>query len=337
MWYCCVFTHYQDGEKRELTVAERSIMLLHSQDLSQKKKKKKIAEKMKHSRHAIKITLKRYQETGSYENRPKSGRKRTTTGRQDRYLVRLSLRNRFTTSKQLAVDLSTDQGVSVCDRTVKRRLVEANLKSCKPRCKPYLTQQQMKNRLLWAKKYRNWTVEDWSKIIWSDESDIEIFGTPGAQFVHRRPGEAFRPDCILPTVKHGGGSVMISGCMFASGKEILQVSVAKIFGRAESEYLFQQDNAPCHKSRRSIQWFRENGIRLFEWPAQPPDLSPIENLCRMLKLKLSKYKCKSKTELKDKIVREWELLSPNICQRLVESMPRRVNAVIKANGGVTKY
>lgn len=186
---------------------------------------------------------------------------------------------------------------------------------------------------------------------------IQIFGTPGAQFVRRRPGEAFRPDCIAPTVKHGGGSVMIWGCMSASGvgevfvcdgrmnseryismlDEVFEASVLKLFDGNEAEYLFQQDNAPCHKSRRSMQWFRENGIRLLEWPAQSPDLSPIEHLWRMLKLKLLKYKCKNKTELKDKIVEEWELLSSDICHRLVASMPRRLNAVIKANGGVTKY
>lgn len=158
-------------KRRELTVAERSqIVLLHSQGWSQQK----IAKQMKHSRHAIQVTLKRYEETGSYENRPKSGRKRKTTARQDRYLERLSLQNRFKTPKKLVADLSANQGVSVSDRTVRRRLAEVNLKSRKARRKPYLTQQQMKNRLLWAKKYRNWTVEDWSKIIWSDESNIEV-------------------------------------------------------------------------------------------------------------------------------------------------------------------
>lgn len=129
---------------------------------------------MKRSRHAIQLTVKRFRETGSYENRQKSGRKRKTTARQDRYLERFALRNRFQTPKQLAAELSVEQGVSVCDRTVRRRLAEVNLKSRKARRKPYLSQQQMKNRLLWARKYKDWTVEDWSKVVWSDESNIEV-------------------------------------------------------------------------------------------------------------------------------------------------------------------
>ncbi|GJQ80163.1 hypothetical protein Trydic_g23741 [Trypoxylus dichotomus] len=68
-----------------------------------------------------------------------------------------------------------------------------------------------------GKKYKDWTVENWSVVIWSDESNIEIFGTSGAQFVHRKPGEAFRANCITPTVKHGRGSFMIWGCMSANG------------------------------------------------------------------------------------------------------------------------
>ncbi|GJQ81619.1 hypothetical protein Trydic_g9991 [Trypoxylus dichotomus] len=111
------------------------------------------------------------------ENRQKSGRKPKTTARQDRCLERLALRNRFQTPRQLTADLSVEQDVSVCDRTVRRRSAEVNLKDLKSRRKPYLSQQQMKTRLLRARKYKDWTVEDWSKLIWSDESNIEMFGT----------------------------------------------------------------------------------------------------------------------------------------------------------------
>ncbi|GJQ66536.1 hypothetical protein Trydic_g4521 [Trypoxylus dichotomus] len=60
-------------------------------------------------------------------------------------------------------------------------------------------------------------MEDWSKAIRSDESNIEMFGTPGAQFVRCRAGEAFRANYITPTAKHGGGSVIIWVCMSANG------------------------------------------------------------------------------------------------------------------------
>ncbi|GJQ86135.1 hypothetical protein Trydic_g15351, partial [Trypoxylus dichotomus] len=141
------------------------------------------------------------------------------------------------------------------------------------RHRPYLNQQQMKNRMLWAGTYKDWTVENWSKVIWSDESNIEMFDTLGAQFVCRRPGEAFRVDCITPTAKHGGGSVMIWGYISANGveevfvgggrmnseryisllEEVLEASVLKMYDRDDAEYLFRQDSAPCHKSRFSME------------------------------------------------------------------------------------
>ncbi|GJQ83782.1 hypothetical protein Trydic_g5643 [Trypoxylus dichotomus] len=67
----------------------------------------------------IASTIKRFRETGSYENRRRSGRKRKTTTRQDRYLERLALRNRFQRPKQLAADLSVEQDVSLCDSSKK--------------------------------------------------------------------------------------------------------------------------------------------------------------------------------------------------------------------------
>lgn len=157
--------------KRELDVVERSkAVLLHSQGQSQSK----IAKIMKRSRYAIQAAIKRFKETGSYENRPKSGRKRITTERDDRFLTRLSLKNRMKSSKDLSAELNERQGISVSARTVRRRLVQANLHGRKARRKPLLTEDQKKKRLLWAKKYKNWTVEDWSKIIWSDESNVEV-------------------------------------------------------------------------------------------------------------------------------------------------------------------
>ncbi|GJQ81158.1 hypothetical protein Trydic_g23330 [Trypoxylus dichotomus] len=117
-------------KRRELTVAEYSqIVLLHSQGMSQQNCINNEA-----FATCDTINLKRF--------------RGKTTARQDRYLERLALRNRFQTPKQLAADLSVEQDVSLCDRTVRRRLAEVNLKRRKARRKLYLSQQQMKHRLL---------------------------------------------------------------------------------------------------------------------------------------------------------------------------------------------
>lgn len=150
---------------------------------------------------------------------------------------------------------------------------------------------------------------------------------------------------------------MVWGCMSASGvgelflcegrmntrryigmlEEVLEPSALKLFDEEVPDYYFQQDNAPCHKSREAMSWFTKNRVRVLDWPAQSPDLSPIEHLWYKLKLKVAKFKCTSKTTLKNKILEAWDTLSQEECHNLVASMPRRVLAVIKARGGITKY
>lgn len=156
---------------RELTVPERSnIVLLHSQGYSQVQ----ISKIMKCSRKAVQITIKRFNETGSYENKSKSGRKRKLTPRELRYLTNSSLATRTKSSKDLASDLWEHRKVKISARSVRRHLVDAGLSARRARHKPLLTERHKKLRLQWAKRHLNWTSEDWAKIIWSDESNIEV-------------------------------------------------------------------------------------------------------------------------------------------------------------------
>lgn len=176
--------------------------------------------------------------------------------------------------------------------------------------------------------------------------------------MRRRVGEEFNPECLVPTVKHGGGSIMIWGCMAADGvgkmfvcdgrmdsrkyinvmENMLVPSFRHIFGETNMRnVLFQQDNAPCHKSALSMRWFVENNIDLFPWPAQSPDLNPIEHLWGILKRNIRKYPTTSKDMLKTVLKQEWEKITSEKCRKLVRSMPKRIAAVIKAKGGNTKY
>ena len=62
----------------------------------------------------------------------------------------------------------------------------------------------------------------WNHVLWSDETKINLFGSDGVKRVWRQPGEEHKDKCVLPTVKHGGGSVMVWGCMSAAGTGELQ-------------------------------------------------------------------------------------------------------------------
>ena len=80
-------------------------------------------------------------------------------------------------------------------------------------------------------------------------------------------------------------------------------------------------------------------MEVLTWPAQSPDLNPIEHLWAHLKRKLQGYETAPKgiLEFWERVQVEWEKIESSVCQELVESMPRRVEAVLKAKGGYTKY
>jgi transposase len=175
-----------------------------------------IGKMMKVSRHSVSEIVQKHKETGTVNDRVRSGRPAMTSQREDRQLVRTSLQD----PKLTAVDISRDFKIN--DRkhgevapsvwTVRRRLRKAGLCGRVARKKPFLRQVNKVKRLAWAKKHSDWTVEDWKKVVWSDESPFTIFRTTGKTYVRRREGEAYKASCIVPTVKHGGGKLMVWGC-----------------------------------------------------------------------------------------------------------------------------
>ena len=299
--------------------------------------------------------VKRFETNHSIENRPGKGRKRVSTPQTDRYITRLSLRTR----KMSAVDINKDLaavGIRMSNWTVRRRLIEAGLRARIPRKKPFLNEVQRQKRLKWAKEHAEWTVEEWKNIIWSDETRISIFGSDGVRYVRRRPGEDCLPACTTATMKHPL-SIMVWGCMSRSSvgriqvvngilnaeryiKEILEpkvLSSAKdMFGL--QKFIFQQDGAPCHTAKKCQVWFKSKKVKVLDWPGNSPDLNPIENLWSRLKKLVAARRPSNKQELIEAVLASWfHVIKAEDLEKLVDSMPRRCQAVIKAKGYPTRY
>ena len=105
--------------------------------------------------------------------------------------------------------------------------------------------------------------------------------------------------------------------------------------------LYQDDNATIHSAGRVLNWFQEHDHEFhhIEWPPQSPDLNPIEHLWDYLEVQVCRLEGTPSlpSELETLLHQEWLNIESSILQNLVESMPRRVRAVISASGGPTKY
>ncbi len=112
-------------------------------------------------------------------------------------------------------------------------------------------------------------------------------------------------------------------------------SADKLYG--DADFIFQQDLAPAHTAKGTKSWFNDHGVTVLDWPANSPDLNPIENLWGIVKRKMRDTRPINADELKVTVKETWASIPPQQCHKLITSMPRRIEAVIKAKGAPTKY
>jgi hypothetical protein len=204
----------------------------------------------------------------------------------------------------------------------------------------------------------NWSVDDWKNVLFSDESKMNLYESDGRAYCWRKRGAAIQDHHAIPTVKGGGGSIMIWGCFNADGPgqlcliegkmnaeyyqnilgSHLIASVEKL-GMDRNTFIFQQDNDPKHTAKSTTKWFSDHNINVLKWPSQSPDLNPIEHFWWFVKYQLRKggIQFRRKDELWAKVQQIWESTGKDFCMHLIETMPDRMKSVIKANGKYTKY
>ena len=100
---------------------------------------------------------------------------------------------------------------------------------------------------------------------------------------------------------------------------------------------FQHDNDPKHTAKITSQFLSSKKVSVLPWPSMSPDLNPIEHLWGVLKRRVEEKKPRNIQKLKQEIEEEWKSIQPATSAALVESMPRRLEAVISNKGSNTKY
>jgi predicted transcriptional regulator len=332
-----------DGQKR-------GIIACHKLGTTQKK----IAELMGCSQASVSRVL--AQKNTSFGKR--TGRPRILTDRKTKRLTAALLKDKTSRRRNVkeVCQLFSEQngGEKVSVRTMQRALKKEGIRSCIPRPKPLISAANRAKRLAFAQKYSHWTVYDWKRVVWSDESTFTQFQTSGWGRIWRTSDEEFHEDCIAATVKHSpsrmfwgcfswaslGPIVPLSGSVTGSThRETLEdyaIPTLKAYARqAKKKFVFQEDNAPVHTSKIAREFLKTQKVELLPWPAQSPDLNPIEELWSFVESGLRKRNPQPSNihELETMIAEEWNAVSQKLYRKLIKSMPRRIEAVINANGG----
>ena len=251
--------------------------------------------------------------------------------------------------------MQKELGILVSESTVRRRAHEAGLFGRVARKKPYVNKGNRIKRMKYAKEMLGKPFGFWDTVVWSDESKYNLFGSDGKIMVWRTRKEEFDPKCTVPTVKYGGGSVMVWGCFTKSGVGrlfILDRTMDRFYYRKILEdnllpsvqqlglgtnFTFMHDNDPKHTSGFVKDWLRNNNIQMLEWPSSSPDLNPIEHLWDVLEERVKKYHPKNKAELGQCLIQEWQKIELPVLAKLVDSVPNRLNECIKMKGYPTRY
>uniref|UniRef100_A0A8C4RJ08 Transposase n=1 Tax=Erpetoichthys calabaricus TaxID=27687 RepID=A0A8C4RJ08_ERPCA len=271
---------------------------------------------------------------------PRAGRPSKLSARGRRAFVREVTKNPMVTVSVLQRS-SVGRGEPSRRTTISAAIHQSGLYGRVARRKPLLSKRHMAARLEFAKRHLKDSQTMRKKILWSDETKIELFGVNARRHVWRKPG-------TIPTGKHGGGSIMLWGCFSAAGtwrlvrikgkmtaamhRDILDENLLQsaLDLRLGQLFIFLQDNDPKHTAKISKEWLQDNSVNVLEWPSQSPDLNPIEHLWRDLKMAVHRRFPSNLMELERCCKEEWAKLAKDRCTKLVASYSKRLEAVIAA-------
>ena len=308
-------------------------------------------------------TIRNIKQRGTGVDRPRSGRPKKLSSGDMRQIIRY-IRTCKKNRRVSLCRLKTMFNLDVHENTIHTALTRAGYLHRIARRRPYLNKRDRQKRLKFAKEHIHWTVEkDWSRVLFCDEMSVKLFMERKTRdYVWRKVDEEFHSDCINFTKRPQGSGMMFWGA-FKKGKmgpglffdlpngkkvdstiyrdQILLGPLQEFWEESFEDIsmpIVMEDNAPVHK-KVCILVRDALGMQTLEWPPNSPDLNPIEHVWSYIKDIITRdYAHISSVEEMKRIVRMlWEEITDGQFDYLIDSMPERMQAVIDALGGSTRF
>ncbi|GFY08138.1 transposable element Tcb2 transposase [Trichonephila clavipes] len=260
-----------------------------------------------------------------------SGRPRGTTPADDRYIVLQARRNRWQTAGEISRHTTQATGRPISRFTVARRLHGGGLFARHPvRC-VLLTPANRRRRSLWCREHRNWKDNEWGRVLFTDESRFSLSSDSHRILIWREQGSRNHPSNIIERDRYGGRGVLVWGGImlgrrtdlhiFDAGSvngtrycnEILLPYVRLFRGAMGLQFLFMDENAPCHRTVAAEQLLESRRLAARTLP-------PVT--IRELRLALQD---------------EWAAMPQQLIDTLILSMGRRCETCLAVRGDHIPY
>ncbi|GFX13532.1 transposable element Tcb2 transposase [Trichonephila clavipes] len=272
------------------------------------------------------------------------------------FLTFFARKNRRQTAGEIARHTTQATGRPISRFTVARRLHGGGLFARRPvRCVP-LTPAHRRRRSLWCREHRNWRDNEWGRVLFTDDSRFSLSSDSHRILIWRERGSRNHPSNIIERDRYGGRGVLVwEGIMLRSRTDLhifdagsvngtrycnenLLPYVRLFRGAMGLQFLFMDDNAPCHRTVAAEHLLESEDIERMDWLARSPDLNPIEHVWDFLGRRLAARTLPPVTirELRLALQDEWTAMPQELIDTLILSMFRRCETCLAVTVSLDK-